>query len=331
MFKTIKNYTQYIRSDPRIQKLNFDKDGRNHYVYRITNLTTSKYYYGSRVTKLDPSLDLGTKYFSSSSDKIFVLEQKSKPYNFKYKIIKIFDNSGDTIIYESFLHQKLSVSSNINFYNKSNQRPFGFSLTNNPIVIAAIYKTRTTADENGLTSYDKAGPIISLTLNQIQESGKTRAKEIGEKGSITRKLIQENGLSINQENIIKQKKTKNIIQSNGKTNAENGASKAAKTMKKLDENGLSIYNKTGINQRGKNHNLFKGYYVINGLQFETIKEAEKVFVLLSSGSISRYCKFNDMIISKSSYHTSKYLKTLGTKNEIIGQTFKSLGFDFIKI
>ena len=56
-----------------------------HYVYRITNVEKNKYYYGSRSSNILPSEDIGIKYFSSSSDKIFVQDQKENPQNYMYK------------------------------------------------------------------------------------------------------------------------------------------------------------------------------------------------------------------------------------------------------
>ena len=43
-----------------------------YYVYRITNKLLNKHYYGSRGSKIEPKLDLGIKYFSSSTDKNFI-------------------------------------------------------------------------------------------------------------------------------------------------------------------------------------------------------------------------------------------------------------------
>lgn len=35
--------------------------------------------------------------------------KKQNPKNFKYKVIKTFDNPADCIIYESYLHQKFKI------------------------------------------------------------------------------------------------------------------------------------------------------------------------------------------------------------------------------
>jgi len=98
-----------------------------YYVYRITNTEDKKHYYGSRKSKIHPTQDLGKVYFSSSTNKKFIKDQKCNPKNFKYKIIKTFNASDESKIYESKLHLKFDVKNNINFYNKSNQTNLKFS------------------------------------------------------------------------------------------------------------------------------------------------------------------------------------------------------------
>lgn len=92
-----------------------------YYVYRITNLKLNKHYYGYRSSKIHPSKDLGKKYFSSSRDHNFIIDQKNNKHDYKYKVIKIFDNKLDAIRFESKLHYKFDVRNNENFYNLSNQ------------------------------------------------------------------------------------------------------------------------------------------------------------------------------------------------------------------
>lgn len=92
-----------------------------HYVYRITNKELNKHYYGVRTSKVEPKLDLGIIYFSSSKDKKFISEQKEKPSIFKYKVIKIFETREEAIILEIKLHSKFDVGMNISFYNRSKQ------------------------------------------------------------------------------------------------------------------------------------------------------------------------------------------------------------------
>ena len=99
-----------------------------HYVYRITNKENNKHYYGVRSSKIKPKLDLGIKYFSSSTDKEFINEQKTNKDKFKYKIIKIFETRINALNLEIYLHKKFEVAKSPNFYNRSKQTSIGFDL-----------------------------------------------------------------------------------------------------------------------------------------------------------------------------------------------------------
>lgn len=101
---------------------------RNHYVYRITNKIENKHYYGVRSSNIKPKDDIGIKYFSSSTDKNFMLDQKENPQNYKYKVLKIFDSRKDAEMHETFLHEKFSVQTNESFYNKAKNTLMGFSV-----------------------------------------------------------------------------------------------------------------------------------------------------------------------------------------------------------
>lgn len=129
----IKTYKEY--KELSIKKLiekgkefSFEKvDDRFHYIYRITNKITGIHYYGS---KTSTSLDIGIKYFTTSSNLEFKKDFKNNTKNYKIKIVKIFDNKWDKQIYESFLHQYFNVKQHKKFYNKNNQLPTGRDTTN---------------------------------------------------------------------------------------------------------------------------------------------------------------------------------------------------------
>lgn len=109
------------------KEISFDKiDDRLYYVYRISNTKLNKHYYGSRVSSI---IDIGYKYFSSSRDKEFKQDQRDNPQDYKYKVLRIFDNTKDKEIYESYLHQFFNVKYNERFYNKANQTPYGYDTT----------------------------------------------------------------------------------------------------------------------------------------------------------------------------------------------------------
>lgn len=101
---------------------------KHHYVYRITNKRLKKHYYGVRSCTCEPVDDLGRKYFSSSTNKEFIKDQKEHHEDYKYKIIKVFDNRKDAEHYEKFLHEKFNVAENDHFYNRCKSTLMGFSV-----------------------------------------------------------------------------------------------------------------------------------------------------------------------------------------------------------
>lgn len=122
-----KLYKLKIKHNKRYKTLNFKIDNtRYYYVYRITHKQSGTHYYGSRVTKKSPKLDI-LKYGSSSKLKKHILENK---HEYKFKIIKTFNNMAEMMIYESFLHNYFNVKDNDKFWNNANQTPYGFSTLN---------------------------------------------------------------------------------------------------------------------------------------------------------------------------------------------------------
>ena len=83
-----------------------------HYVYRITHTKLIKHYYGCRTSEINPKLDLGIRYFSSSSDQKFINDQRNHPYNYRYKIIKIYNNRKTALLAEIKFHIKFNVGKN---------------------------------------------------------------------------------------------------------------------------------------------------------------------------------------------------------------------------
>ena len=122
---TFRQYKEKILSDPKSKNLRFEKDGRYHYVYRITNLYDGTYYYGSR-SSIKPPLEDFWEYGTSSTQVGRKNHIKTHPEEYKLKIVKILDNEADKIIWESYLHDYFNVKSNNKFWNKANQTPFGY-------------------------------------------------------------------------------------------------------------------------------------------------------------------------------------------------------------
>jgi hypothetical protein len=99
-----------------------------HYVYRITNVVLNKHYYGYRSSKIEPKLDLGIKYFSSSKDSRFKKDQILNPHNYKYVIVGVFDNREDAHLLEIKLHDKFDVGKNPAFYNRAKATTTKFTI-----------------------------------------------------------------------------------------------------------------------------------------------------------------------------------------------------------
>lgn len=123
MIHNFKKYKNTVMQDKRANRFKFSIDGRMYYVYRVTNLITNKYYYGTRIQKENNILDDFWSYCTSSCEKENIKANKS---DYKIKIIKKFDNYNDCILYESFLHQLFIVNKNSKFFNKAMQNPFSF-------------------------------------------------------------------------------------------------------------------------------------------------------------------------------------------------------------
>ena len=132
-----------------------------HYVYRITNLVENKHYYGCRSCNTDPLKDLGINYFSSSTDKKFIEEQKLKPTNFKYKIIKIYKTREEALTLEVKLHFKFNVGYNKSFYNKVKQTSSKFD---NSSVMTEEYKSKFSASRKG-----KGNPMYGRKLTEVSK------------------------------------------------------------------------------------------------------------------------------------------------------------------
>lgn len=114
-----------------------------HYVYRITNKVTNKHYYGKRSSKkVKPVDDLGKRYFSSSTDKSFIQDQKDNPQNYKYKIVSLYSTAAEAVSKEIKLHHKFNVGVNPRFYNKVKQTAAGFDTTGSKMTEEQLEKHR---------------------------------------------------------------------------------------------------------------------------------------------------------------------------------------------
>ncbi len=112
-------------------------DNRHHYTYLITHVSSGKRYIGKRSSYIEPEEDLGIKYFSHSTDKIFMKDQKQNPQNYNYEITGRFTTEKLALSYEIWLHAKYKVASNLKFFNLAEQTSNGF-ISNNGIPVYQI-------------------------------------------------------------------------------------------------------------------------------------------------------------------------------------------------
>ncbi len=100
-----------------------------HCVYRISDVSNGRYYYGYKSCDIDPELVVGITYFSSSSDSEFIEKQKNFPELFRYKIVFRSSDRESAMLREIRLHSMFDVGRNPRFYNKATQSSSGFIST----------------------------------------------------------------------------------------------------------------------------------------------------------------------------------------------------------
>ena len=164
-------------------------EGIYHYVYRITNLVESKHYYGKRSSKIEPHLDLGKKYFSSSKDKNFIKDQKENPQNYKYKVVFICKSARRAIELETTLHDMFDVGRNQSFYNKVKQNGNGFDSTGIVVVKNSLGETFSVSkDDPGYIS----GELVGVNAGNVivrNSLGETFSVSKDDPGYISGELV----------------------------------------------------------------------------------------------------------------------------------------------
>jgi hypothetical protein len=135
-----------------------------HYTYRITNTILNLHYYGTRTsTNRIPTEDIGIYYFSSSSNKEFINDQKNNPLNYKYKVIRIYNTRKEAIEQEIKLHNKFNVGVNEKFYNIAKQTSVGFDFDFTGISCSKEKKLKISKSLIGHTVSKEARRKISLS------------------------------------------------------------------------------------------------------------------------------------------------------------------------
>ena len=171
--------------------MKYNTNKKYHYVYRITNILNNTFYVGSRSCNVLPNNDIGKIYFSSSTNKTFIQDQKNNIKNYKYKIIIIFSDRVSATIFESKYHQKFNVRNHPKFINKSNQTLTFFHIgcgknhfTGNMTISEkkSFYKKHSTKISDTLKTYYKTNPHWSK-----QHKDKDRIyKNAGNKQKLTK-------------------------------------------------------------------------------------------------------------------------------------------------
>jgi len=294
-----KLYKTRVLQDKRCSKLIFKPDGRIYYIYRITDLTrtTQKHYYGSRISKKENITEDFWDYKTSSKHNL-ISDNKN---NYKLKIIKSFDNAGDMIIYESYLHNFFDVKTHNKFWNKSNQLPWGF----------------TTAGTKQYHSKDhilKRSVHIKRTMSTIQESGLTKYQEAGLKSKITKQKKEKNGKTIAQNIAYKAWKTKK--KNNYVSNFENDKRVNMIIILDNNENVFDII-KTSFVKYCKNNK-----YPMNALRKSYNDGGKKIYTNLDAGNLKRL---------KDTYEYKKFKGFSAYKYEDLPKTLKEKLENFIGI
>ena len=83
--------------------------------------------------------------------------------------------------------------------------------------------------------------------------------------------------------------------------------------------------KQGERVQGEKNPMFKGYYITPwGTYISSIDASQNCPVFIRADTIRKWCENKDKVISENAVRPSSYLIT-----EMIGKTFKEIGFDFI--
>ncbi len=189
--KTYSIYKKLVLQDERSKKLDFNVDGREHYVYRITDYTRTEeeHYYGSHTPEFGKeynSLEEEFWTYRTSSKRNILNENRKEDY--KVKILKVFDNPADKMIYEAYLHQYFDVTNNKHFWNGSNQTPFGWNNTNMVVTSERKWVTKEEFNEKNLTGlmknhkhsikYNK-NYVVTKSLTRISQEEFNNSSEVG--------------------------------------------------------------------------------------------------------------------------------------------------------
>jgi hypothetical protein len=264
-----------------------------HYVYRITNTLLNKHYYGYRSCFCNPKEDLGIHYFSSSTDKNFILDQKENKVNYKYKIIRVYKTREDALKLEIKLHNKFNVDINESFYNLIKQPSVKYSFSG---------MVHSEESKQKMSNSAKKRPKRKL-LKEHKKRLSLAAKKRNPMSEETRLKI---SLSNKGRKQSKEERKKRSIAYKGRIQTQETRDKIAKS------------------NSGENNHNFSGYFIAPFGIFSSSRQQ----TIIHHKTLIKWCKNNENIITPQVYHRSEYLKN-NYDNSIIGKTIKTLGFDFL--
>jgi group I intron endonuclease len=87
------------------------------------------------------------------------------------------------------------------------------------------------------------------------------------------------------------------------------------------------HSKTMKKRTGKDYPKFRGYFITPFGRFDSYKKAHEE-TGITVGSLYGYCHSNDKKITNLSYSKNKILQNIGSREELVGKTYKDIGFGF---
>lgn len=221
-----------------------------HYVYKISNIIDDKHYIGVRSSK-NPIKDLGIKYFSSSSDEEFMLEQRDFPERFEYNILEVFSTRKLAVAKEIELHNLYDVAVSESFYNKFKQTNTGF----------CTFGTKQSEEEKAKRS--KTMKSLGLVGEKASMWGKKHSDETKKKMSESRAGDKHHYYNKKRTQETKEKISDSLMGSKnpnyGKTGEKShlwGIPRSEETKRKISIANLGERN-TNYGRTGEDHYLWK--------------------------------------------------------------------------
>jgi len=261
-------YKNLVLQDKRSKKLDFGPDGREHYVYRITDYTRDieEHYYGSHTPKKGKLYNnLINEFWSYRTSSNYNILNENKRENYKVKIIRVFNNPADKIVYEAFLHQYFDVKLHNCFWNRSNQTPFRFDRTGMEYIFTQQHRERL----KGPKSEDHKRKM-SVSVFETYANG--REKLLGDKNPMYGK----DHTYYVKDLISKANKGKTLSQE-----TKNKMSKSKIGIKRTDEDKIKMSENRKGKCKGEDNTMTKKIEVF---------DANNKLMFISEGNFKSFCE-----------------------------------------